>query len=626
MRRYVQGLILLLLCAVAVTASCRRNQPSLVDTNQPPDTELWYAPPDSTDYEYIVHLYWRGRDNDGVAERFIWTVKDTLATDATRWNPATRLRDFQDGRITMRTDSVLSFTAYKDVAGVGVRKNRQCFYIAAIDDNGVIDPFPAAVEFVATIDKLPEIRFVTYVDGVVRNYNPNLSPPVDTVGMFKPFQISYHGLTGNGMVRGYQFFPLNSNVVLPGSNQWTEDLSDTLRSFPNTGVDALPAGVFRFAAKCIDDANAESAVDAGQFRRGVCQVVVNFDPDTRITEVFNTWFRNGVPTTVPVNFTDANPDTVPFKSWINYRYNAWDDRRDIKTCSVTDPDKCIDFQVKYIRNSDRVPGAYEDSGWLPRNGTHDSDANSATDSNSVSIGSLEYQWYVRSIDENGSGDGTPPYFNIIGNFDPTLDSSALADHFGKQVNIATIDTLTWNFYKGVGWPYNAQADTFDPGTQKYVKRWGWTLSATGHDSPKDPPGSAVEAWRFYVYTNYDPATNTGTFWELGRAGNSWFPGPADNVMNDQFQLTVRYDDPQGDDLFANQPGYFNNLVTIVLYGRDLGTVAGDFSQFVFWDEVPNGEPAGSGVSKQNLVNSFNTGSLGRWTPRKVIQFYLKFER
>jgi hypothetical protein len=79
-------------------------------------------------------------------------------------------------------------------------------------------------------------------------------------------------------------------------------------------------------------------------------------------------------------------------------------------------------------------------------------------------------------------------------------------------------------------------------------------------------------------------------------------------------------------VFANQPGYFNNLVTIVLYGRDLGTTAGDFAQNVFWDEVPTGQPAGSGVSRKNLVNSFNTGSLGRWTPRKVIQFYLKFER
>jgi hypothetical protein len=273
-----------------------------------------------------------------------------------------------------------------------------------------------------------------------------------------------------------------------------------------------------------------------------------------------------------------------------------------------------------------VNGAREDSGWLPRNGVHDSDANSATDSNTVNIGSLEYEWYARGIDENGTPDGTPPFFRIVGNYDPTIDITFMADHFGKPLNVAVVDTMTWNFYKGIGWPYNAETDTFTTGINKYVKKWGWTISALGHDDPRDPPGSAVQSWRYYVYTNYNPATNTGTFWGLGRAGNSWFPGPVPNTLNDTFELTVRYDNGNGDDLFANQPGYFNNTVTIVLYGRDTRSITGDFAQRVFWDEVPAGQPAGTGVSKNNLVNQFPTGELGRWTPRKVIQFYLKFTR
>ncbi|HEX5132044.1 MAG TPA: hypothetical protein VFX92_06115 [Candidatus Krumholzibacteria bacterium] len=626
MRRYVQGLVVLSLCVAAFAVGCRRNQPSLIDRNQPPDTQLWFAPPDSTEYEYLVHMYWRGVDNDGTATRFIWTVRDTLATDAFRWSPAERLNDYREGRITSRTDSLFSFTAYKDVAGVGVRKSRQAFYVASIDDNGVIDPTPAAVEFVATIDRLPEMRFVTYIDGVAHPYSSDRTPPADTVGMFKPFQISYHGITRNGNIQAYEFFPLSSTIVLPGANIWSEDLTDTLRSFPNTGVDALPAGSFRFAARCLDEANAQSQVDAGQFRRGVCQVVVNFDPDTRITEVFNTYFRNNQEFTTPINFTDGVPDTVPFRSWVNYRYNAWDDNRDVRLCSPTDPDKCIDFQVKYVRDSNRVPGAREDSGWLPRNGRHDSDANSATDSNTVNIGSLEYEWYARGIDENGTPDGTPPLFKIVGNYDPILDSMAMRDHFNQPLNLATVDTLTWNFYKGIGWPYNAETDTFDTGTGKYTKKFGWSINATGHDDPRDPIGSAVQSWRYYVYTNYNAGTNTGTFWALGRAGNSWFPGPSVNFMTDTFQLTVRYNDPDGDDLFANQPGYFNNLVTIVMYGRDTRSISGDFEQNVYLNEVPSGAVAGSGPSKKNLINAFPTGELGRWTPRKVVQFYLKFER
>ncbi len=631
MRRNVQGLVVLVVCAAAVFASCRRNQPSLVDRNQPPDTQLWYSPPDSTEYQYLVHMYWRGIDHDGTATRFIVTIRDTLASDRSdfRWNPAARLRDFQEGKITTRTDSVIAFSAYRDVEGVGVRKNRQAFYVAAIDDNGVIDPFPAAVEFIATIGKLPEVRFITYVNGGSRVYRPTQSPPADTVGMFKPFQISYRGITQNGSIRGYQFFPLSATIVLPGANVWTNSSPpDTLRSFPNTGVSALPAGVFRFAARCIDDANAESQVDSGRFLRGVCQVVVNFDPDTRINKVFNTYFRSGVETTTEVNFTDAVPDTVPFLSWVNFRFNAWDSRNDVKLCSVTDPDKCIDFQVKYVRDSERVRGGFEDSGWLPRGGRHDSDRRSAADSVTVNAGSLEYEWYVRSIDENGTADGTPPLFKIVGNYDPILQSANLVDHFFKPVDIerVPVDTLRWNFYKGIGWPYRAREDTFNTETLKYTKRFGWTLIARGRDHPKDPPGSAIEAWRFFVYTDYNPATNTGTFWPLGRAGNSWFPGFAANIMNDRLEVTIRYDHPQGDDVFAALPGYMNKEVTIVLTGRDTESIGTDFRQYVYWNEVPADSAAGNGVSTRNLINSFPAGELGRWTPRKVIRFYLKFER
>jgi hypothetical protein len=612
-----------MVCLVALMASCRRNQPSLVDRNQPPDTQLWYAPPDSTEYEYLVHLYWRGVDRDGETSRFVWSIQDTLALGEAYWNPAERLRDYRLGRITERTDSVFSFTAYKDVAGVGVRKNRQAFLVAAIDDNGVIDPVPAGVEFVATIGTLPEIRFTNYINGAARPYTYR-SIPSDTVGMFKPFSISYHGLTTNGSLRGYFYYALSATIMLPGAGVWT-DIADTLRDFPNTGTDAFPAGVFRFAAKCIDDANAESQIDAGQFRRGVSQVVVNFDPDTRIVDVKNTYFKNQQPFVETVDFTDGVPDTVPYGSWLYYRYFAFDDDRDVWQCSSTDPDSCIDFQVRYVRNSSRVPGAREDSNWLPRSGRHDSDPYAATDSNTVNAGSLEYDFYVAGIDENGSRDGTAPSIHIIGNYDPTMDTVGLVDHFNDPVNLATVDTLTWNFYKGVGWPYNSPSDTTAI-DGRFFKRFAWTVSGTGHDHPKDPDGSAIKAWRYFVYTNYNPATGTGTFWPLGRAGQSWFAGVADNVMSDRFELTIRYDDPEGDDVFASLPAYFNNTITMVLYGRDTRLGEGDFAQYVFWDEVAPGDPAGTGVSTRHLINSFNTEVLGRWTPQKVVTFYLKFER
>ena len=114
--------------------------------------------------------------------------------------------------------------------------------------------------------------------------------------MYRPFQISYHGSTRNGRVRAYKWRPLSVSLVLPGADTWTEDLGDTMRVFTNTKPDTLPASVFRLAAQCRDDAGAESPVAAGSFDQGVAQVVVNFDPDTRIHKVENTFNLAGVPT------------------------------------------------------------------------------------------------------------------------------------------------------------------------------------------------------------------------------------------------------------------------------------------------------------------------------------------
>lgn len=621
MRRYVQGLVVLAVCAAVVAGvSCRRNQPSLVDRNQAPDTQLWYAPPDSTDYAYLVHMYWRGLDGDGTTQRYIWTVRDTLVTDEATWNPAASISDYREGRLTSRTDSVFAFTAYKNVAGVGVRKNRQAFYIASIDDNGIIDPTPAAVEFVATIGALPQVRFVIYPDVVTPRPYRNQAPPADTVGMFKPFSISYHGNTTNGQIRGYQFFPLSTTILVPGQNTWTEDLSDTLRVFPNTGIEALPAGVFKFAAQCIDDANAESQVDAGQFTRGVAQVVVNFDPDTWIRAVKNTYFKAATAFTEDVNFSDAMPDTVPNRSWVYFEYDALDDTRDTWNCSLTDPDKCLDFQLKY--QVTQTTGSTEDSGWLPRNGKHDSDANAATDSNSVSIGSLNYQWFVRGVDENGTVDGTPPSFRVVGNFRPVLDTASMVDHRGNPLNLSTLDTLTWDFDAPAAYDSNVAGFNFE-------KRFAWTINATGHDHPKDPDGSSVQAWRYYVFTNYTPGAGdnpgSGTPWQLGRSGDSWFAAVSLNAMTDRFELLVRYNDRNGADLVGRLPAYMNNVLTIALYGRDTRpTGGGEFQQKVYWDAVPPNQPAGSGVSTSNTINTFAVSPNGRATAKKVWSFYLKF--
>jgi hypothetical protein len=634
--RFMQGVFLLCLCLLIVFGACRRNQPSLVDTNQPPDTQLWYAPPDSSEYEYLVHMYWRGEDPDGTAMEFIWTIQDSLVEGELGWDPSSRLRDFRTGRMTSKTDSIFSFTAFRNVGGVGVRKNRQAFYIASIDDNGVIDPVPAAMEFIATIAKLPRMLFATNIGGDSRAYvQQSLN---DTIGVFEPFQITYHGITTNTddpllRPREYKFFPLTGGVFLTGQDEWTDDLTDTTRFFSNTGDDEIPSGIFRFAAQCKDDAQAESPIDAGTFVRGVCQVVVNWDPETRIHDVKSSYTVDDVVYTEDVLFDDPDgvPDTVSYDSWLWINYTGTDSDKDAHKCAPTDLNKCIGFQVAYFRDSDRIDGAKEFSLWQPRIGDHDTDEFSATDSNTFHIGSLEYDLFARAIDENGRPDGTPPSVHIIGNFDPVVDEVAVEDHLGNRIDLSVVDTLNFNFWKGEGYPYQCECDTvakpqifcdFDikcggrqfpksNGSFDFYKTWSVHITALAHDHPKDPTGSGAKAWMYVV------KDSQGKFMNIGKGLAGWFDGMEVNVLDDRIAWTAYYPsyltagppgDVYGDAVYANLPSWFDMDMTFMLIGRDTYKLENEFEQSIFI----NGEQA--------IINVFPAATLGRWTQESVFTF------
>jgi hypothetical protein len=632
--RSKMGIFAYFLCLLVIlSASCRRNQPSLIDANHPPDTELWYAPPESTEYEYLVHIFWRGLDYDGTAARYIWTQTDTIIAGELAWNPAERLRDFRSGRITTRTDSIFSFSAYQGAeGGIGLKKNRQAFHIAAIDDRGVIDPTPARIEFVATIDKLPEMRFRVWREEILPScdtpsnltkrwrelrYDP-FSPP--TVGMFRPFKIAYEGFTTNGMVLEYKWFPLSTSITLPGANQWTTDLGDTIRDFPNTGNLALPSGVFRFAAQCRDAADALSIVDAGRYAEGVCQINVNFDPQTEIFKVINNYVDDGVPISEEVNFLDDKPDTVPFRSWITLYYVGENDSivdlpcngdvleipipRDSSICT-DDTNQCLKYQVSFIRSSERYEYAYARSAWLPQNG-EDNNPYGVTDSTSMNMGSVEYEVFVRTLDEYGLEDGTPAMIELVGNFDPTLESFYVKDHLGNEVHDG--DTLTWNWWK---WADSTASWLVPPAEARTRKKFYFTIEARGRDHPKESD-TGVEAW-FYNFFDLE-----GNFQRFARSA-SWVEGASRNVLSDTFKVTFSWNpfypapDIQGDSVFANLPEWINQTYDFEIRGRDTRN-GQQFAQFMWVD------------GKQELINSYPTSLLGRWTELGRMRFYIRLIR
>ncbi len=617
---------LILVCLSVILFSCRRNQPSLVDANRSPDTELWYAPPDSTEYDWNVHLYWRGIDMDGTATQYIWTITDTLEANLDlRWSPAERVVDYRAGRITSRTDTVIAFEAFKNVAGVGLRKNRQAFHIAAIDDNGVIDSTPAAVEFVATVGELPRVVFATTITNI-DPYDPGAPPltsaydpaVLDTVGMFRPFSLSYRGITSNGLILAYKYYPLTATVNVDGQDLWSDDLADTIRYFPNVGDDAVPSGVFRFVTQCKDESSAESRADVKSFTDGVVQLVVNYQPDTEINQLENTYF---VASQEIREFIDIDagspPDTVPYKSWLRLDYRGWDDRRDSTLC-VDDVNKCIGYQLQYERDSARIPGASSRSRWLPDT-PEDNNPDGTPDSTTMNMGSVEYVIRARSVDEYGKADGNMfetnpgPEFGlpkseieIVGNFNPTLDDSYLMNYDGVVAPTAA-DTFVWDWWN----PSNTDTVEIDFSTGKVnaKKIYYFDINATGHDHPKENVNFGVVNW-YYLFTR----TLDGVNQKFGRS-KAWVEGPSPNVLADRYEVIYRYDlaaDPGGANIWANQPAFWNKEYEFDIYGRDIGRE--EFEQYMFV------------AGEKEKLNSYQASQLGRWTEHKTLRFYLKVTR
>jgi hypothetical protein len=468
---------------------------------------------------------------------------------------------------------------------------------------------------VTELTELPRVQFATHIDGTSKAYTHSQIPR-DTVAALEPLSISWHGVTPNRAITRYWYTPLSGGVDVPGSDVWYEDLADTLKTFTNTVDDLLPSGVvsFNFGARARDAAGAESSLNAGTFTEGVCRVVVNFDPDTRITDLQNTYTHgSGGERSRNIDFADGIPDTVSYKSWVRLRYLGWDDARDGKIeCNDLEPDKCIGFQVAYNRTS-TVPGAYEFSGWQPRNGVHDTDPFSSADSNSVNIPSAEMELFARAVDEHGRPDGTPPSVDVIGNFTPTLDSVVVADHLGNRLDLAVVDTVTWNFWKGEGWPYKDVTDTLELGgpEPKFVKTFSFNIRAWGRDHPWDPPGSGVKAWRYMVQNSQ------GAYIDLGRSTAGFFDGASIDVLDERIAVTFRYaiTDTLGDAVFADLPSWFDDNLTCFLMGRDTAVFGEpEFYQYMFINGA------------QQTMNVFPAGTLGRRTAEKVFTFQVRLVR
>jgi hypothetical protein len=582
--------------------ACRKENPPL-DRNKAPETFLTSSPTETTSTDYKVHMYWHGADEDGVVVKYIWYRSDTLMTldpernpdaEGLDWNPSERIADYLKGRFTTKTDTVIVFKGYDDLKGALV--NRQAFHIAAVDDGGKIDPSPARLQFVARVRGIPIVRFWTDLTGSDVPYDPAV---LDTISMFVPFTIKFNASTVNNVITGYRWS--YSGSVFPdynndGSPDWLipATQAETVAVYlPNSGNDVIPSGVFNFKGIARDEAGAISKSDLPS-GIGVCKVVVNHDPDTEIQEgqCFYTPASTGVPESLDVFFNDAAPDTLPYNSLVRFYYLGWDDPKDRASLQHNNPPLPIRFQFAYNRFSIDEFGnhsADKMSPWYPLLGAEDTNPNAGIsdpyrdrDSTTMRVGTFHYRFFARSFDEQKRPDGSPAVISFIGNFPPRIDSVRVGfyDRQGLPAGSRVFHTVT-NDTIVIGWggtAFAARGDTLCPagvpsivGTppdRTITQSFKFTIRAGGHDDRRDPIGSGIKGWRYYV-------TNPVQDYTYYKEGEWQFDKPLNVIEQDcTFNITIPYPAELAsykhvvDSLVANPPRYLG-AQTFEISGLDI---------------------------------------------------------
>ncbi|MFA4947350.1 MAG: hypothetical protein WC674_02435 [Candidatus Krumholzibacteriia bacterium] len=643
------------LALVMILPACRKESPPL-DRNRAPETNLTSSPAETTGTDYSVHMYWRGTDNDGVVTRYMWYISDTLVTlnsemnpdaEGLDWNPDARIADYLRGRFTTGTDTVITFTGFDALRGSQV--NRQAFHIVAIDDGGKIDPTPARLQFLARVRGIPIVDFWTNVGSADVPYNPNA---LDTISMFVPFTIKFRGRTINNIITGYRWS--YGSAVFPdyngdGNPDWhiPADQSEIVSvELPNSGNQVIPSGIFNFKAIARDEAGALSRTDLAT-GVGVCRVVVNHDPDTRLDTkcVLSYTRQDGVRIEEDVNFLDGIPDTLPDSSLVRMVYWGWDDPKDRGSLQY-DPPLPIRFQFQYNRWSIDETGARvadKLSPWYPLKKAEDTNPDEDVseflnrDSTTMRVGTFNYRFLVRSFDEQKKPDGTPAVVSFVGNFPPRIDSVRTGFWTRQGWPIVADRRFVWtvNDTIVIGWnstqvtergdtlcPYAVTNSLDSRGTR--TRSYRYIIPAGGHDDRRDPPRSGIKGWKFGVF---DPDEDRTYYkegeWQFDKPLNVFEQDIAFDITAPNWKTSVpgyaAYNASVADSLVANPPLFLGEQVITVsgLDYKDTQSFKEGIRGEITIDEEGNVIPG-----DRWIVNEYYFANYARRDTRQI-RLYLK---
>jgi hypothetical protein len=583
---------------------CRFEEDPL-DKNREPETFLTYAPPETLNANYRVHIYWHGEDKDGTVVKYIFYLSDSIRTltpeenrnaEVLDWNPAKRKADYITGQFTTRTDSVFLFKGY-DI-DKKVTRNKQAFHIVAVDDGGLIDKTPARIQFYATVAEVPTIKY--WVKIADRPYDEYKSSNLETISLKTPLRFKFQGTTDvvADAITGYLWavkgvtYPLGAKWYIPTPGEIIEFPSEineyyfTNREtqepdsavFLNTEADPLSDGDFYFRGVARDQAGALSEANPVT-GNGLCRIVVNFDPDTKVLYGDNYYYNEaGLAGSTKIIFSDDSPDTLPLGSVVRINYEGWDDRRDNLEF---DPPVPIRFKYRLEYTTYSSIGDEPSIGatsFLPMSAKAEDSNPGDKDSVSMSVGSCEYTFSVRSYDEQYRYDHTPAQITFYGNFQPTVDSFELGVmKYGSSglVFFSLGDTVklanpkeNWGFY-----PYLVLVNENEIRPCVKIEDgdttglfYPVTLKFTGHDDSRDPVGSAIKAWYYWIDGDYS-----------FRNENEILYAEEDDLLLKDIRINIPFDEGAVDTTRLGQLP--SGVFPIHILGFDMG-VGEEFTQVI----------------------------------------------
>lgn len=276
--RRILFIFLAAVLSVVVLQGCQQEDVVRYDTNRPPETVLSVAPALGSAQFHKYPVSWTGYDRDGVvvAYRVASLPEDELYGGRTSPEDLVQYFLSLNWTVTDATESLFVFRADRP------NSRAHSLYVAAIDNEGKVDPTPAATNFMAIDYNIPNIQILlsSNIDPVphVPLARGDTLPAYNLINPVEPVRIrlSWGGSDPDGIITEWRY-KLDSSTETRVPPEIA--IRDLVYDPNDPGASDLGIGFHEFRLVAIDDAGAKSDESVAKF-------IINYDPDTHIDSVW----------------------------------------------------------------------------------------------------------------------------------------------------------------------------------------------------------------------------------------------------------------------------------------------------------------------------------------------------